>query len=126
MGEGGEEEVGRREGRVAALGGRRLGPSARVSLRMVGCGLVLSFLLPLINISQASLMTRIGLRLGGKHNSVSHQVSKLPSKKNSPQTFHPGGDTPQQSALGCSDSERGGAGGMGKEGETNYFQDNYS
>merc|ERR1711981_903093 len=48
--------------------------SARVSLRMVGCGLVLSFLLPLINISQASLMTRIGLRLGGKHNSVSHQV----------------------------------------------------
>merc|ERR1711974_32419 len=47
---------------------------ARVSLRMVGCGLVLSFLLPLINISQASLMTRIGLRLGGKHNSVSHQV----------------------------------------------------
>merc|ERR1712130_955637 len=45
-----------------------------VSLRMGGCGLVLSFLLPLINISQASLMTRIGLRLGGKHNSVSHQV----------------------------------------------------
>ena len=87
MGEGGEEEVGRREGRVAALGGRRLGPSARVSLRMVGCGLVLSFLLPLINISQASLMTRIGLRLGGKHNSVSHQVSKLPSKKNSSQNF---------------------------------------
>ena len=87
MGEGGEEEVGRREGRVAALGGRRLGPSARVSLRMVGCGLVLSFLLPLINISQASLMTRIGLRLGGKHNSVSHQVSKLPSKKNSPRLY---------------------------------------
>merc|ERR1711990_10764 len=48
--------------------------SARVSLRMVGRGLALSFLLPLINISQASLMTRIGLRLGGKHNSVSHQV----------------------------------------------------
>merc|ERR1719242_3033493 len=44
---------------------------------MVGCGpslKILSFLLPLINISQASLMTRIGLRLGGKHNSVSHQV----------------------------------------------------
>ena len=52
--------------------------SARVSLKMVGCGpsflALLSFLLPLINISQASLMTRIGLRLGGKHNSVSHQV----------------------------------------------------
>ena len=52
-----------------------------MSLRMVGCGpslKILSFLLlPLINISQASLMTRIGLRLGGKHNSVSHQVLKL-------------------------------------------------
>merc|ERR550517_1118455 len=47
---------------------------------MVGCGrpssllAIASFLLPLINISQASLMTRIGLRLGGKHSSVSHQV----------------------------------------------------
>merc|ERR1712130_845344 len=47
------------------------------SLRMDGSApslAILSFLLPLINISQASLMTRIGLRLGGKHNSVSHQV----------------------------------------------------
>merc|ERR1719219_1541691 len=47
---------------------------------MVGCRrpssllAIASFLLPLINISQASLMTRIGLRLGGKHSSVSHQV----------------------------------------------------
>ena len=105
---------------MAALGGRRLGPTsaARVSLRMVGCGLILSFLLPLINISQASLMTRIGLRLGGKHNSVSHQVADCSEKKRIlTKTFHPGGDTPQQSALGCSDSEGGGAGGMGEEGE---------
>merc|ERR1719167_2081136 len=47
---------------------------------MVGCRrpssllAIASFLLPLINISHASLMTRIGLRLGGKHSSVSHQV----------------------------------------------------
>merc|ERR1712037_156608 len=53
-----------------------MGSAARVSLRMVGCAPSLAFLsfLLLINISQASLMTRIGLRLGGKHSSVSHQV----------------------------------------------------
>ena len=90
--EGVEEEEERRwaaEGRGAALGGRRLGPTsaARVSLRMVGCApslAFLSFLLPLINISQASLMTRIGLRLGGKHSSVSHQVSRIVLKKKNP------------------------------------------
>merc|ERR1711936_899903 len=54
--------------------------SAPLSPTMVGCGrpssllAIASFLLPLINISHASLMTRIGLRLGGKHSSVSHQV----------------------------------------------------
>ena len=63
------------------------GSSAPQSPTMVGCRrpssllAIASFLLPLINISHASLMTRIGLRLGGKHSSVSHQVKKKREKK---------------------------------------------
>ena len=63
------------------------GSSAPLSPTMVGCRrpssllAIASFLLPLINISQASLMTRIGLRLGGKHSSVSHQVLQRNPKR---------------------------------------------
>ena len=124
-----EEEEGEEEER-GGLGRPEAGAhSARVSLKMVGCGpsflALLSFLLPLINISQASLMTRIGLRLGGKHNSVSHQVLNCwrGKRKSSEQAFSPGGDTPQQSALGCSHPEGGGAGGMGEKGKTRMYFD---
>ena len=61
--------------------------SAPLSPTMVGCRrpssllAIASFLLPLINISHASLMTRIGLRLGGKHSSVSHQVLQRNPKR---------------------------------------------
>ena len=98
--------------------------SAPQSPIMVGCGrpssllAIASFLLPLINISHASLMTRIGLRLGGKHSSVSHQVLKRnPKRENyAHKNFFQGGNTPQQSSLGSQDPEGGGAGGVGQEG----------
>ena len=92
----GDEEETEVRGEVAPLGGRRLpalvlwGPasnSAPLSPTMVGCRrpssllAIASFLLPLINISHASLMTRIGLRLGGKHSSVSHQVLQRNPKR---------------------------------------------
>ena len=125
-----EEEEGEEEEERGGLGRPEAGAhSARVSLKMVGCGpsflALLSFLLPLINISQASLMTRIGLRLGGKHNSVSHQVLNCwrGKRKSSEQAFSPGGDTPQQSALGCSHPEGGGAGGMGEKGKRRVYFD---
>ena len=85
MGRRRRRERRRREGGLGRPEAGAHQQCSRVSLRMVGCApslAVLSFLLPLINISQASLMTRIGLRLGGKHNSVSHQVSKIALKKN--------------------------------------------
>ena len=97
--------------------------SAPLSPTMVGCGrpssllAIASFLLPLINISHASLMTRIGLRLGGKHSSVSHQVLKKPKRENYvPKKLFQGGNAPQQSSLGGQDPEGGGAGGVGQEG----------
>ena len=100
------------------------GSSAPLSPTMVGCRrpssllAIASFLLPLINISHASLMTRIGLRLGGKHSSVSHQVLKKKPKKRKgrPKKLFQGGNAPQQSSLGGQDPEGGGAGGVGQEG----------
>ena len=125
----GDEEETEVRGEVAPLGGRRLpalvlwdpaGNSAPLSPTMVGCRrpssllAIASFLLPLVNISHASLMTRIGLRLGGKHSSVSHQVKK--KEKRTPKNFLQGGNAPQQSSLGGQDPEGGGAGGVGQEG----------